>query len=589
MPKPTKTKEQRADPRSAGLTLYTKDELLEWYGAVDGAWLWDLAAEKRADPSDGQLYTRHALMSYYGEVQGAKIWARAGTPNSAKRSSSGADTGPKQKLAGGGDPTTHVILKLALPQQKWGRLCGVGGERLRDLEKEYDVEIRVPWNLMRRLKAGGDEEARPLTVDVVGPRSAAEAAWWGIEKCAAGRAPCLEEVNVDERDAARDAEEAIAAAALLVEVRELLLELPSWDTCGTPARASMWGMVVTGIAPSLDDDESFQQKALVAAELQRMLRECDHPRALVFLFGSSITGLAERSADLDISCDINGDGNSPPANEARLVESVMSKLKNRHEIKDLRCIPHARVPIVTHKPSTVDLSLGIHGATFDLSFRLLGAVNSRLLRSYVTGNPAVRIAAVALKAWSKQVGITDSRNGYLTSYAVVILLIYFCLRRGCVKWCAPLSIRIQDCERLPPSIGVVSKDSSELRQEVGLLLGGFWQFYACEFDWDHEVVSINEGPDGASGWVGRLRKSGVGWDHAPAKEHQKQLGRYNIFCIADPYELRGPSEPGFNLARHLSPVKAAEVRLKFAKAWRAFTEDDIQRASEEFAAGVVMA
>merc|ERR1711957_304682 len=141
-----------------------------------------------------------------------------------------------------------------------------------------------------------------------------------------------------------------------------------------------------------------------------------------------------------------------------------------------------------------------------------------------------------VKAWSKRVGINDSRNGYLTSYAIVIMLIYYRLRRGRTEWCAPLSIRLRDCERLPSPMGVVPDDISQLQSEVGSVLGGFWHFYACEFEWDHEVVSINEAPDGGC-WAISLEKSALGWDRPPAKDRQKELGRYNFACIADPYEL----------------------------------------------------
>merc|ERR1712066_275204 len=93
--------------------------------------------------------------------------------------------------------------------------------------------------------------------------------------------------------------------------------------------------------------------------------------------------------------------------------------------------------------------------------------------------------------------------------------------------------------------------------------------------------SINEKAKG-SDWVGLIHKSAIGWDRAPPKDKQKQLGRHNCACIADPYELRANGEPGLNLARHLSPAKTAAVRLKFAKAWQAFTTDDVQEASQKF-------
>jgi DNA polymerase sigma len=62
---------------------------------------------------------------------------------------------------------------------------------------------------------------------------------------------------------------------------------------------------------------------------------------------------------------------------------------------------------------------------FDISFNLFGAVNSRLLRTYTETFPTVRMALVLAKGWSISAQINNSPNGYLSSYAVVLLFLYY--------------------------------------------------------------------------------------------------------------------------------------------------------------------
>ena len=62
---------------------------------------------------------------------------------------------------------------------------------------------------------------------------------------------------------------------------------------------------------------------------------------------------------------------------------------------------------------------------FDLSFRGFEVRNSWLQRRYLLQSVATLGAAV-VKKWAKETEISDSRSGYLSSYADVVMWIHLC-------------------------------------------------------------------------------------------------------------------------------------------------------------------
>eukprot|EP01062_Namystynia_karyoxenos_P042940 TRINITY_DN3144_c0_g1_i2.p1 TRINITY_DN3144_c0_g1~~TRINITY_DN3144_c0_g1_i2.p1 ORF type:complete len:853 (+),score=188.83 TRINITY_DN3144_c0_g1_i2:213-2771(+) len=380
-----------------------------------------------------------------------------------------------------------------------------------------------------------------------------------------------------QRNAAQEAA-AQEAAAKEAEVERELSTAPTLRDCEPAARVPLWGRAtVETVLPGLDTQASYAGKMQVCQVLRDNLVSAGYPKATVYLFGSTATGLAERAADLDIACDLHGTRECPPPEEDSVVCTLTDRLKSQGW-QALEAVPCARVPIIRNNPALGDAAGGLRAAVFDLSFRLHGVLNSNLFRRYAAQHPAARLAAVAAKCWSKAARINNPRGGRLSSYAVVSMLFYALLRRGYCKWEDPAAVTLEGCPPLPPLVSAPGH-TEEVCRQVGRVLAEFWHFYAKEFSWETEVVSLQYAvPPGAR----VLTKADLGWDRPPTA-HSGSRRTYNYVCIADPYERREPrsAEP-LNLGRRLNRTTTAELRLCFIRAWKSFALQPAEAAAGAF-------
>ncbi|KAK7201664.1 RNA editing 3' terminal uridylyl transferase 1 [Novymonas esmeraldas] len=262
----------------------------------------------------------------------------------------------------------------------------------------------------------------------------------------------------------------------------------------------------------------------------------------------------------------------------------------------------------------------LHGMDFDLSFRAFGIRNSYLLRRYLLSHPCARPGALVLKDWSKTSGVNNSMNGYLTSYAINIMWIYYLVHRGVVPYVCPAqdipaSLRhtvvadSQYAAMVDPAWSPAERAAMET--QAGELLLGFFHYYAFEFDWVNHVVSLNR--------RGVTTKASLGWDvedvgHSPlsggaagsdgyhADTHggggynspglaaaaasgsfdgalgssaamlgrrSRSVTRYS-FCIEDPYE------ENLNLGRHMGVTKTLRVQTELYRGLISLLKDDVQ-------------
>ncbi|KAJ9461890.1 Terminal uridylyltransferase cid1 [Diplonema papillatum] len=331
--------------------------------------------------------------------------------------------------------------------------------------------------------------------------------------------------------------------------------------------------------------------------LESMVREAYHDAAL-YVFGSSTTGLAETTSDLDVACDPLGRGNYMMIldHESEIVQKVARVFKDRPEGKfsHFQVIATARVPIIQNTPPRgFPNDNPPFTSPFDLSFRLRGIVNSHLLRNYFV-DPAARIAAITVKSWSKAAGINNPKIGYLSSYAVTIMFVHFMLRCGYSKFLDPASLTNKKLPTVAPP-HKVPEETDELHLRVGFLLGGFFWFYGsgsrhcwnssspgpddsgepldfaslplyskfCDatvvpFRWDTDVATLSH--------PGVWTKQEQGW-FSPTdcgKSASYILKNYHL-AVHDPYEMT--DESGLNCARNLNLRKYWYVRIAFRLAW----------------------
>ena len=216
--------------------------------------------------------------------------------------------------------------------------------------------------------------------------------------------------------------------------------------------------LVHRIAPL--DGETARIKEVVRAELQALLiaiapgwSEC-----AVKTYGSTNSTLGFASSDVDcclcidpsvdigetIDLDMDFEETDPDGATRRLdadglpipdsfevlcikaakraVSEAVDSRTGRAVFGEIEAITTARVPILKtkHLSTGVELDLCVN--------QLLPLQNTSLLRTYVDCDDRVRPLALFIKYWAKARGVNDSSNGTLSSYAWVMMVVFFLQR-----------------------------------------------------------------------------------------------------------------------------------------------------------------
>ena len=263
------------------------------------------------------------------------------------------------------------------------------------------------------------------------------------------------------------------------------------------------------------------------------------------VFGSSGSALGRTGCDLDMTIclskppideatdqgkveDEADDGGADQGNARETIAAIAILLGEENdgcedgaEWEGLDAITTARVPIVrfVHGPTKLQCDI-----CQDNVFALR---NTLLLRTYALVSPRARSLIFTVKLWAKSKGISDASRGTLSSYAWVLLVIFY-LQWG-VK--PPILPRLQDADACLEAGGELSGDKptqfcedvevarsmvpEENSSSLAMLLKGFFEFYAHSFSKAESVVSVR---------LGRPFLKG------------KRRAKWRL-CVEDPFEL----------------------------------------------------
>jgi DNA polymerase sigma len=241
--------------------------------------------------------------------------------------------------------------------------------------------------------------------------------------------------------------------------------------------------------------------------------------AQILVFGSAASGLCERSSDIDATIKIDfatlserftGVRTIPVFSDTHVLcaQAVLAiaDYVNTHRELNLsvkQLISGAKVPIVVLSASetlTIDISINND----------LPIYNTRLLRAYAAIDERVRILVIAIKRWARLLTVSDAKAGNLSSYSWTLLCIYYLQVRGAREGGALLPSLQQMAKGMLPDSQMQLRCSCSGRffdcrfltdtrlklqcaSSSSDLLRGFFSFYATEFSWGHEVVSIRLG------------------------------------------------------------------------------------------------
>ncbi|XP_074138452.1 poly(A) RNA polymerase GLD2 isoform X1 [Sminthopsis crassicaudata] len=291
----------------------------------------------------------------------------------------------------------------------------------------------------------------------------------------------------------------------------------------------------------------LKKKELCRSQLQREI-QLIFPQSRLFLVGSSLNGFGTRSSDGDLCLVVKEE----PVNqktEARYILSLVQKhfcARLSGYIERPQLIP-AKVPIVKFrdKVSCVEFDLNVNN--------IVGIRNTFLLRTYayllilLTVESRVRPLVLVVKKWASHHEINDASRGTLNSYSLVLMVLHYLqtlpepilpsLQKNYPEsFSSSMQLHLvhQAPFTIPPYL-------SKNRSALGDLLLGFLKYYATEFDWSSQMISVREAK-------ALPRPDGVEW-------------RNKFICVEEPFD-------GTNTARAVHEKQKFDmIKDEFLKSW----------------------
>uniref|UniRef100_A0A8C5WRB7 polynucleotide adenylyltransferase n=1 Tax=Laticauda laticaudata TaxID=8630 RepID=A0A8C5WRB7_LATLA len=302
--------------------------------------------------------------------------------------------------------------------------------------------------------------------------------------------------------------------------------IPDLTGCVPPLREPSFNNAIEATLPVAKDKlsqqvlELFQacqqqtydlnKKELCRTQLQREIQQI-FPNSRLFLVGSSLNGFGTRSSDGDLCLVVKEE---PVSTGKKMLQEVFIFFTASY-IERPQLI-RAKVPIVKFrdKVSCMDFDLNVNNVA--------GIRNTFLLRTYAYIENRVRPLALVVKKWANFHGINDASRGTLNSYSLVLMVLHYLqtlpepilpsLQKNYPESFDP-TMQLHLVHRAPCTIPpYISKNQSTL----GDLLLGFLKYYATEFDWNNQMISVREGKA-----IPRL--DGIEW-------------RNKFICIEEPFD-----------------------------------------------------
>jgi len=268
-----------------------------------------------------------------------------------------------------------------------------------------------------------------------------------------------------------------------------------------------------------DREKASRRVRLIISGIARKL----HVDGEVKMFGSFSNGFKTGGSDLDVVFV----GNVGQDNIVSLLGKFAALVPD-YGFENVTKIFSANVPLVkfTDKKAGMEVDFCINNE--------LGVRNSLLLKTYTAYDDRVLQLGRLVKDWAKKNELVGTADGYLNSYAYMLLTIHYLqsltppvvpnLQELCStphpvndnKWGCDDRWEtkfLEDTSSLPPS---------ENTMTIGELLIGFFQFYTCQFDWHAHAVCM------------RLNRPGV----AIPKYSLLGASTEEQWVVEDPFDLK---------------------------------------------------
>ncbi|KAI1104036.1 hypothetical protein F4804DRAFT_208844 [Jackrogersella minutella] len=299
-------------------------------------------------------------------------------------------------------------------------------------------------------------------------------------------------------------------------------------------------------------DKVEEKRQMLVQKLERLLNDAWPGHDIrVHLFGSSGNMLCSDDSDVDI-CIVT------PWKELEGV-CMLAELLAKHGMQKVTCVSSAKVPIVKVWDPELELACDMNVNN------TLALENTRMIKTYVQLDKRVRPLAMIIKYWTRQRIVNDAAfGGTLSSYTWICMIIAFLqLRQPPVlptlhrlpqklpKKDDDAPLFIDDVDRLQ---GFGDKNKSSL----GELLFQFFRFYAHEFDYSTDVLSV------------RLGKV------ITKKEKKWNITLNNQLCVEEPFNI------GRNLGNTADDTAFRGLHLELRRAFDLIAEGKLSECCEQY-------
>eukprot|EP00529_Nitzschia_sp_RCC80_P007556 CAMPEP_0113442734 /NCGR_PEP_ID=MMETSP0014_2-20120614/1765_1 /TAXON_ID=2857 /ORGANISM="Nitzschia sp." /LENGTH=1402 /DNA_ID=CAMNT_0000333647 /DNA_START=669 /DNA_END=4874 /DNA_ORIENTATION=+ /assembly_acc=CAM_ASM_000159 len=182
-------------------------------------------------------------------------------------------------------------------------------------------------------------------------------------------------------------------------------------------------------------DRIFQQREKIRSEVERLVGMCDiFPGGTkVAVFGSSANGFGSPKSDLDMCLQIpegklvfsddDPTGSAAMASLAKILEENgmmdvdTSRLTARIPVIKFNSRRGTTIEVSSEEESLMECDLSMHNP--------LAVLNTALLRTYAEINPVPRVLAAVIKRWAKARDINNPARHTLSSYGYILMLLHF--------------------------------------------------------------------------------------------------------------------------------------------------------------------
>ncbi|KXJ76885.1 hypothetical protein RP20_CCG008758 [Aedes albopictus] len=279
------------------------------------------------------------------------------------------------------------------------------------------------------------------------------------------------------------------------------------------------------------------------------------PRLSLYMVGSSISGFASDSSDVDMCLVCRS--NTVPFDMRGEALFQLGQLKNYFlnicTMFEEFSVIQAKVPILRFRDTANQI-------VFDLNFNnSVGIRNTHLLYLYSQMDWRLRPLTLVVKLWAQHHNINDAKNMTISSYSLVLMVIHF-LQYGvnppvlpCLHAMFPDKfVRMSDISTLD-LMEKVEPYKNDNNSTLGELLEQFLEYYA-NFDYAHYAISVRTAS------VIPIESARVARSYKNDPHHWRQL------CIEEPFDLT-------NTARSVFDADVFDqIKSVFSICWRRLKE-----------------